>query len=140
MASNPYKNRPEKSFWRRAVSDRSYFDLEGVSNPLPLSISDKFATAGSCFAQHIGRNLVARGAICLDMEPAPTFLPEADWHRFGYGIYSARYGNIYTARQLLQLTREALEGWTPVEPVWVKDGRFYDFTTAVGRSDRPCDR
>ena len=126
MTLNPYKNRPEKSFWRPAVSDRSYFDLEGVSNPLPFSISDKFATAGSCFAQHIGRNLAARGAIYLDMEPAPAFLPEADWQRFGYGVYSARYGNIYTARQLLQLTREALESWTPIEPVWIKDGRFYD--------------
>lgn len=126
MAHNPYLGRPDKAFWRKAVAGRSYFDLEEVATPLPLALGDRFATAGSCFAQHIGRNLAARGAVCLDAEPAPDFLPEKDRQRFGYGIYSARYGNIYTARQLLQLTREALGEWAPLDPVWTRDGRFYD--------------
>ena len=126
MTGSPYQNRPEKSFWRKAISDRGYFDLEEVSNPLPFSLADRFATAGSCFAQHIGRNLAARGAAWLEVEPAPAFLPEADRQRFGYGVYSARYGNIYTPRQLLQLAREALGDWTPRERVWSRDGRHYD--------------
>ena len=54
-------------------------------------------------------------------------LPAREDHaRFGYGIYSARYGNIYTTRQLLQLTREALGDWTPRDRVWEKNGRYYD--------------
>ena len=103
-----------------------YFDLEDICCPLPFSLEDRFATAGSCFAQHIGRNLAARGAVWLDREPAPDFLREEDRARFGYGLFSARYGNIYTARQLLELAREALGEWTPRERVWVKDGRLYD--------------
>ena len=33
----------------------------------------------------------------------------------GYGIYSARFGNIYTARQLLQLIQRAYGEFVPVE-------------------------
>ncbi len=46
--------------------------------------------------------------------------------KFGYGIYSARYGNIYTAAQLLQLAREAFGELSPAHPVWQRDGRFFD--------------
>lgn len=126
MATNPYRNRDKKAFWRTAVADRAYFDLKSISNPIPFSITEKFATGGSCFAQHISRSLVLRGANYLDREPAPDFLPEEDHQRFGYGLYSARYGNLYTARQLIQLAREALGEWTPQERVWTKAGRYYD--------------
>ena len=65
------------------------------------------ATAGSCFAQHIGRALRGRGLGYLDLEPPPAFLTEDEANRLGYGLYSCRYGNIYTVRQLLQLFQEA---------------------------------
>lgn len=39
-------------------------------------------------------------------------------NQYGYGLYSARYGNIYTACQLLQLAREAFGQVTPALPVW----------------------
>src|SRR5262249_8013529 len=45
---------------------------------------------------------------------------------FGYGIYSARYGNIYTVRQLLQLARDAESGTVDALNVWTKDDRFFD--------------
>jgi hypothetical protein len=41
------------------------------------------------------------------MHPAFADLPE---ERFGYSRYSAAYGNVYTARQLLQLLKRALAG------------------------------
>jgi hypothetical protein len=41
-------------------------------------------------------------------------------------LYSGRYGNIYTARQLLQLTSEALGIIPPSHEVWEKDGKFVD--------------
>ena len=46
--------------------------------------------------------------------------------RFGYKIYSARYGNIYTVRQLLQLARDAESGTVDEGDVWQKDGRYFD--------------
>jgi len=41
-------------------------------------------------------------------------------------MYSARYGNIYTVRQLLQLAQEAAGEWTPQNFIWRKHGKFYD--------------
>jgi hypothetical protein len=38
----------------------------------------------------------------------------------GYGVFTARYGNIYTSRQLLQLLRRAFDRFTPKEDVWVE--------------------
>ena len=123
---HPYKNQPAKKFWRSAITERSYFDLSEIALPIPVSLSDKFATAGSCFAQHIGRQLAERGANFLDLEPAPDFIPSEERTRFGFGLYSARYGNVYTARQLLELTREAIGEWISPEPIWTKQDRFYD--------------
>ncbi|WP_435531763.1 GSCFA domain-containing protein [Stagnihabitans tardus] len=66
----------------------------------------------------------------LDLEPLPKALQgkvSAEVAQAqGYGLYSARYGNVYTIRQLLQLFQEALGQFTPAHPVWEKDGRFYD--------------
>ncbi len=86
----------------------------------------KIATAGSCFAQHIARRLQDVGYAVIDKEPAPRLVPPTIAKEYGYGLYSARYGNIYTARQLLQLAREATGSFVPAEPVWRKDGRFFD--------------
>lgn len=41
-------------------------------------------------------------------------------------MYSARYGNIYTARQLLQLAQEVSGDWKPQNCIWEKGGRFFD--------------
>jgi hypothetical protein len=124
---NPYSNRPAKSFWRSAIAEVHYSDITDLWTPFPLSHSDKIATAGSCFAQHIGKNLLNRGANYLDKEPAPAFFPDASVaRRFGYGVYSCRYGNVYTTRQLLQLFEEAHGSRIPLERVWKKGGRFYD--------------
>jgi hypothetical protein len=62
----------------------------------------------------------------LDVEPPPPGLPEKLHQKFGFSMYSARYGNIYTVRQLLQLAQEAAGEWTPYDCIWEKDGKFYD--------------
>nr|WP_245192499.1 GSCFA domain-containing protein [Arthrobacter pigmenti] len=96
-----------------------------------FSISGKkIATAGSCFAQEIARELRKHGHTVIDKEPSPnTIQIRGDLEkRYGYGLYSARHGNIYTVRQLLQLTKEAFGLFSP-EPedyIWERDGRFYD--------------
>jgi hypothetical protein len=123
---NPYRGLPPSAYWRSAVQERHYFDLEELCQPMRLSKLDRFATAGSCFAQHIGRHLRESGAGYLDMEPRPEWLAVSDEKRFGFGIYSCRYGNVYTTRQLLQLTQEALGQRRPADFVWQKDGRYFD--------------
>jgi hypothetical protein len=86
----------------------------------------KIATAGSCFAQHIARNMRHRGYQVIDAEPPPPGVSGKVSAAYGYGIYSARYGNIYYARQLLQVAQEALGFWQPSDWIWEKEGRFYD--------------
>lgn len=126
-SSNPYKNQPDRAFWRSAVGSRHYADLADMWQPMPLRKQDRIATAGSCFAQHIGNNLAIRGAAFMDMEPAPPVFENAvEARKWGYGVFSCRYGNVYTSRQLLQLFDEAHGVRTPTERVWEKEGRFYD--------------
>lgn len=123
---SPYQGLPAKAYWRTAVAERHYFDLEDLSRPVGVSLQDRIATAGSCFAQHIGRHLQRSGAVYLDMEPRPDFVPADQAKRFGYETYSCRYGNVYTTRQLRQLAEEALVGRVPADAVWEKDGRHFD--------------
>lgn len=124
---NPYRGRPEKSFWIPSVAERHFSEISDLWEPFVLKKSDRVATAGSCFAQHIGRNLKARGASYMDCEPSPAFLTDAaSARRFGYGVFSCRYGNLYTSRQLLQLFQEAFGSRTPEEIVWNKQQRFFD--------------
>lgn len=86
----------------------------------------KIFTAGSCFAQHVGRVLRENGFNVLDGEPAPEGMPLELAQKHGYRIYSGRYGNVYTVRQMRQLLAEAQGEFIPATPVWEKDGRFHD--------------
>ncbi|UYV37181.1 GSCFA domain-containing protein [Rhodobacteraceae bacterium D3-12] len=125
--TNPYKSQPQKSFWRQSIAERHFADLKDLWEPFHLKRADKVATAGSCFAQHIGNNLAIRGANFMDMEPAPpVFDTETEARKFGFGVFSCRYGNIYTTRQLVQLFDEAFGERTPSEIVWQKGDRFFD--------------
>jgi len=127
MANNFYKDQSEKAFWSPAIGKRHYADLQNLWTPPLLTKSDKVATAGSCFAQHIGNNLAQRGANYMDMEPAPPlFESETESRRWGYGVFSCRYGNVYTTRQMVQLMDEAFGERNPAEKVWKKGDRFFD--------------
>jgi hypothetical protein len=86
----------------------------------------RITAAGSCFAQHIGRQFKQRGFSFVDAEPAPQALPAAEHSRFGYGIYSARYGNLYSARQLEQTFARADGEREPIDEYWSDGERFYD--------------
>lgn len=124
---SPYADLPADAFWRTGVAA---FDGEVPANlyrrKWPIAKDEPIATAGSCFAQHIGRRLRAEGFRVLDLEPPPPGLPSTEHTAFGYAMYSARYGNIYTVRQLLQLAEEAF-GLRSVEPpVFEQEGRYFD--------------
>jgi hypothetical protein len=122
----PYKSQPPLAYWEAAVSRRHPLELSDIYSKKFEVAGKRLATAGSCFAQHIGRALKARGYSFLDEEPAPEIFPAALHSAYGYGLYSARYGNIYTVRQLLQLLRRSLGEFTPAENHWSKGDGYVD--------------
>ncbi|MBN8189909.1 GSCFA domain-containing protein [Salipiger thiooxidans] len=124
---NPYENLPPKAFWRRAVAENSMYDVSGLWNPkFKLSPKMPVSTYGSCFAQHIGRALQARGFNWLRTETAPFGMSGANRLAYNYDVFSSRTGNIYTTSLLLQWLQWAF-GIKPVpEEIWEKGGRFYD--------------
>jgi hypothetical protein len=91
-----------------------------------LQRGDRIATAGSCFAQHIAQWLRGHGFNYLVTETAHPLLPPDIAGRFNYGLYTARFGNIYTSRQWLQLIQRAYGQFHPSDDIWRQDGRFYD--------------
>lgn len=123
---SPYQNLDARNFWKTGVEQQSPFRIDDFYRKKFDINGLKVATAGSCFAQHIARNLRARGVEVLDMEPAPRWMSTPTANKFGYGLYSARYGNIYHIRQLLQILQEAFEGAAFANPVWEAKGRYHD--------------
>ena len=124
---NPYQSLDERYFWSPAVAQKNMFDIERLWEPkFRIGPRAPVATFGSCFAQHIGRALKGRGFNWMDAEPAPAGLPADVAKSFGFGVFSARTGNIYTASLLAQWVGWALGDSAPPDEVWEKDGRFYD--------------
>jgi len=124
---SPYTDRNPKAFWRSGVSEAHPLTIADLyTKKFEIAQSDQIATAGSCFAQHVARYLRANGYSIMDVEPPPAALSDEAAAKFGYKIYSARFGNIYTVRQLLQLARDAESGSASEADIWTKDGRFYD--------------
>jgi hypothetical protein len=124
---SPYTNLPPERFWRSGVSESHPLTVENLYlRKFAIGASDKIATAGSCFAQHVSNHLQENGFTVMDVEPPPPALSQEAAKSFGYNIYSARYGNIYTVRQLLQLARDAQSGAVDAAEIWEKDGRYYD--------------
>lgn len=124
---HPYQSFPRAQFWRRSVTGQAFADID--FDPAPKFVfdleTDTFATAGSCFAQHFGRALVDRGGRLLIAEDRHPLVPKDAGH--GYGVFSARYGNLYTTRQLRELVQQAAGVTAPVfEFVQRPDGRWVD--------------
>lgn len=128
MTEHPYTSLPDKAFWRRSVAGRPMAEVDPVGEfDLQLSRDAKVATAGSCFAQHIARYLKQSGFNYYVAEAGHPIVPEAVREAQGYGLFSARYGNIYTARQLVQLMDRAYGNFAPEEAPWVDpDGSVRD--------------
>lgn len=95
--------------------------------PFHLAPSDRIATAGSCFAQHIARYLPKLGLTYYIAERGPQRLSEPERQERQYGTFSARYGNIYTTRQMLQLLQRAFGEFTPLADHWEMGDRTEGF-------------
>lgn len=117
---NPYETLGPESFWKKAVADQApEAILPTPTKVFPLSGEDRIATAGSCFAQNVAKYLRAAPDVTL-MEAEPLGRDDP--------VYSGRYGNIYTPRQMAELLEECLSG-TPDPDCAVQrraDGRWVD--------------
>ncbi|MBW6420182.1 GSCFA domain-containing protein [Rhizobium sp. XQZ8] len=113
-AANPYSNIKDHQRWSKAVAAPDPSDIDPVvDTKFKITRADKVATAGSCFAQHISRALKDAGYNYFVAEQG--------------GVFSARYGNIYSTRQLLQLFDRSEGDFEPAEGVWQReDGQFVD--------------
>ena len=127
MAPSPYDGLDQRAYWRTAVATRGPGRLRGLYDPrFVIGPDTQVMTAGSCFAQHVHKALANAGYAVIDTEPAPPEVQPDVAARFFHGSFSARYGNIYTARQFRQLLDEAAGDHTPAHPVWTREGAFID--------------
>lgn len=126
MSACPYHSMRDSSFWRRTVS-RHAPDVDPVTGVrFKIDSNDKVVTAGSCFAQHIARYLRTNGFNYYTPETISDLVGSEISCLHGYDVFSARYGNIYTARQLLQLFDRVYGEFSPSEEDWEHDGRWFD--------------
>jgi tetratricopeptide (TPR) repeat protein len=120
MSPHPYKSAPKSSFWSRAVSkdwDPSKVVCTDSQNRL-IRKGDKVVSAGSCFASNIISYLEQAGLTYLRTEELHPAFQDLEPEALGYGNFSAAYGNIYTARQLLQLLKRCCNMLSPAEDRW----------------------
>ncbi len=119
MPTHPYRGLPADQFWSTAIRPAAAAEFDPVRDAkFTFSATEAVAAAGSCFAQHIARFLEQSGYNYLRAEA-----PGAP----GDPVFSARFGNIYTVRQLRQLLLGAYGLHRPACRVWKRaDGRFID--------------
>ncbi|MCU0825937.1 MAG: GSCFA domain-containing protein [Tabrizicola sp.] len=125
--ASPYDGLDPRAYWRLGVAEAGVYPPPDLYRPkFPLTRDLAIMTAGSCFAQHVGAALRKSNYNVIDEEPAPNGVPVEIARSFGYGMYSARYGNIYTTRQLRQLVLEAQGAFVPADAIWEKGDSFFD--------------
>jgi hypothetical protein len=124
--SHPYADLPPECFWSEAMSYPSPGAVDPVTRAERIEPDHKIATMGSCFAQHLSSQIVRAGLCFFVAEQAAADLPAEERSRRNYDLFSARYGNVYTARQALQLFMRAFGMFAPAEGVWARADRFVD--------------
>jgi hypothetical protein len=109
----PYDSVPSYALWKRSVLSVHAEELDPAA-PVRFKISkdSRVASAGSCFARHIAVNLERYGFNYFCVEPGSE--------------YSARFGNIYTTLQLLQLFDRAFGTFVSCEDAWSMGNRWVD--------------
>ncbi len=125
---HPYKNLPSEAFWNTAIATKNALNITDLWKPkFQLQPEHQVLTAGSCFAQHIGKALSANGYSWHDGEPAPSFLNETLKKAYNYGIFSFRTGNIYTTNLFLQWVEWMQTPEEAPQEFWQdEEGRYYD--------------
>lgn len=123
--THPYLALPDRAFWPRAFLDRTPRDIADPGAGPLIRDGAAIMSVGSCFAANLVPFLERAGLRYLRTERLADWLGIAP-EPLGYGRYSAAYGNVYTARQLLQLLRRSCGRFTPVEDRWCEPDRVVD--------------
>jgi hypothetical protein len=124
--THPYSTAEDYQFWSRSMSWPPAGHIDPVVVTETILPTDRVATMGSCFAQHIARHLARSGCNYFVTEKATAELDESESIRRNYGAFSARYGNIYTVRQAVQLFDRAFGYFIPNESTWKRGDKFVD--------------
>lgn len=124
---HPYQHQPERAFWNKSVANKPWLSVEFESGRHPwVGPQTRLATAGSCFASNLLRFLPGLGLAPFFTEQAPSYFSAEEAKAHGYGEFAARYGNVYTVRQLRQLVEQALGQRETIEAFDEVDGALYD--------------
>lgn len=123
---NPYREVPSASFWSSFASGG--FSTLDLTHTMPESLRPgaKVISAGSCFAANLVPYLEGHGLEYVREEYSRPLYARIAPENLSYAKFSAGYGNIYTARQLLQLLRRCTGQWTPVEDRWTEKDKVID--------------
>lgn len=125
MSSHPYKLLESKAFWSQAIS-KNFEPTELVAgNERLLRKGDRVTSAGSCFASNLVPFIESAGLEYIRTEKFPKLFEDLG-ENLGYANFSARYGNVYTARQLKQLYDRSLGLFKPEEDRWIDNKSFVD--------------
>ncbi|MEP5762429.1 MAG: GSCFA domain-containing protein [Litoreibacter sp.] len=121
----PYKDLPTSAFWKPAVAEAD--EVSQLWFPkFEIQRNDPISTAGSCFAQNIGRSLRNNNMNWLVTEKPPKTLPRSLHAAHGYGLFSFRTGNIYSPVLLHQWVKWAFDPSSISTEVWQGADRFFD--------------
>jgi hypothetical protein len=127
MEINTYHHLSPSAFGKTGLRNADPYRLDSIYvQKFTIGQETKIASAGSCFLQYIHRQLKESDFDVLDYDLPPPGLHEDLKRKYGYSMYSARYGNIYSVRDLLQLMQEAAGKRTPKNVVWQMNGMFFD--------------
>lgn len=124
---HPYSGLPEHHFWKNAISNTPWQSVQFLTHTkFKVLADDRIATAGSCFAQNISRFLRTIGRDIYIAEPAHPLMPDDAAQALHYKQFSARYGNIYTVRQLSELLLQATDKREIINDFAIENGGVYD--------------
>jgi hypothetical protein len=127
IRNHPYVDLPDYQFWARGVTWAPPGGVDPVTDTAFLvGTEDRVATIGSCFAQHLSRHLSRSGFDYFVPERASEGTSEAEGRRRNFGVFSARYGNVYTVAQAVQLFRRAYGDYEACERPWSREGVVVD--------------
>jgi len=124
--SHPYTNLPDYNYWSRSMTSIHPGHIDPIVKSLKINTQEKISTMGSCFAQHLARKIANTGFNYFVPENAPNHMTDEQAFASNYGVFSARYGNVYTVRQALQLFERAFNLKKFEENIWSKDGYVVD--------------
>jgi GSCFA family len=130
--THPYKNKPTFTSWKKFIGEVPIGNVDLMEGLPRFAIhkADRIVTMGSCFAQHVANYLQEHG---FNYYVAEVEAGIGVFGKEGVGIYSARYGNIYTARQALQLMKASLGLGNTNFEVWEnEEEHFFADSIACG--------